>query len=225
MNKVIYTAIFGDKDNLESIPKLKNYDYLVFTDNQELTSSDYKVVYCPEVYEDPTRNSRMYKVLSHEFLSGYEYSIWMDANIKMGAVNVDALFDCYLENHDIALLDHPYRNCIYDEANTCIEIGKDSPNVIKRQMDRYRAEGYPEKNGLVWTSILYRRHTPAIAKLNTYWWREIEAHSRRDQLSFNYVAWKYRCDYYAIKNHVTKQDIECFSICAHKKREDYRYWQ
>lgn len=139
-------------------------------------------------------------------------------------LDVGALLNRYLANHDIALHAHPHRNCIYDEASTCIKLGKDSPEVIRQQMERYRADGYPEKNGLVSGGIVYRRHTPTIAKLNTYWWQEIKAHSRRDQLSFNYVSWKYGIEYCVIKGHVKKQDVEGFSIRVHKKRESYRYW-
>lgn len=223
VDQVIYTAIFGDKDDLQPIPQLKDYDYIVFTDNTKLTSSMYQVILCPPLYEDPTRTARRYKVLSHEVLSRYRYSIWMDANIRMHTLNADALLDCYLARHDIALHVHPQRDCIYEEASMCIKLGKDSANVIARQMERYRAEGYPERNGLVSAGIVYRRHTPAIAKLNTYWWQEIEAHSRRDQLSFNYVAWKHGIEYFAIKGHVRKQNVEGFSICAHKKPGDYRY--
>ncbi|MGE0684302.1 MAG: glycosyltransferase domain-containing protein [Candidatus Binatia bacterium] len=224
VDKVIYTAIFGDKDNLQPIPKLEDYDYLVFTDNKELTSSVYQVVLCPPLYEDPTRNARRYKVLSHEVLSNYRYSIWMDSNITMHTLDVNALLDCYLARHDIALHAHPYRDCIYDEASTCMKLGKDSSSVIERQMERYRAEGYPKRNGLVSAGIIYRRHTSTIAKLNTCWWKEIEAHSRRDQLSFNYVTWKHGIEYFVIEGHVRKQNVEGFSIGAHKKRRDYRYW-
>jgi hypothetical protein len=38
--------------------------------------------------------------------------------------------------------------------------------------------------------VILRRHTDAIRHLNEAWWNEIVRGSRRDQLSFNYVAWK-----------------------------------
>lgn len=84
---VIYTAIFGDKDDLQPISHLTDCDYIVFTDNKELTSSVYQVVFCPPVYEDPARNAKRYKILSHEVLSSYRYSIWLDANITMNTLD------------------------------------------------------------------------------------------------------------------------------------------
>lgn len=57
-------------------------------------------------------------------------------------------------------------------------------------MARYRAEGLPEDAGLIEAPVILRRHTDAIRRLNESWWGEIVRASRRDQLSFNYVAWK-----------------------------------
>ena len=44
--------------------------------------------------------------------------------------------------------------------------------------------------GLVEAPVILRRHTAAIRALNEAWWAELVRGSRRDQLSFNYVAWK-----------------------------------
>ena len=43
--------------------------------------------------------------------------------------------------------------------------------------------------------MILRRHTDAIRRLNEAWWNEIVRGSRRDQLSFNYVAWKLGLSY------------------------------
>ena len=65
MKKVIYTAIFGDYDNLvEPYFKQDGIDFICFTDNRELqTPSDsvWKVKYIKPLYSDSTRNARKYK--------------------------------------------------------------------------------------------------------------------------------------------------------------------
>jgi hypothetical protein len=43
---------------------------------------------------------------------------------------------------------------------------------------------------LVETSVLLRRNTAAVRRFNEAWWEEVEKGSCRDQISFNYVAWK-----------------------------------
>ena len=49
-------------------------------------------------------------------------------------------------------------------------------------------DGYPANAGLSECCVLLRRHTDAIKDFNEAWWEEIRRGSRRDQLSFDYVA-------------------------------------
>jgi hypothetical protein len=62
-----------------------------------------------------------------------------------------------------------------------------------KQVKRYEDEGYPRQNGLGTTMVLVRRHNEKdCIKLMENWWTEIKYNSKRDQLSFNYIAWKYK---------------------------------
>ena len=87
-------------------------------------------------------------------------------------------------------------NCVYDEARFLIDRanhGKENidPIAVQKQVDTYRSDGYPEKNGLAITMVLLRRHNePDVIKTMQDWWQELNKHTLRDQLSFNYVAWK-----------------------------------
>jgi len=225
MNKVVYTAIFGDKDELQTIAKSANCDYVLFTDNPKLRSNDFEIVLCPTRYQDPTRNARFYKILSHVIFPEYEYSLWIDGSIAINTISIENLFDQYLENHDIAQHSHFARQCIYDEAVVCCRLNKDDPLVIRKQMLNYRTQGYPAGNGLTETTIIFRRHTPEIAKLNEDWWQEIASYSRRDQLSFNYAAWKNNIDYFIIDGAAGLNKMNGFKIVPHQKREDFQNWR
>ena len=61
---------------------------------------------------------------------------------------------------------------------------------MKKQVERYKIEGYPENLGLSECTVILRRHTNQIKEFNEAWWEEIKNGSRRDQLSFDYVARK-----------------------------------
>lgn len=212
-NKVIYTAIFGGKDCLrEPLCVPTGFDFVCFTDDTSLISSVWKIYIVDPPFQDPVRCARQYKILAHKFLSKYETSVWIDGNmVVVGDVN-RALQE-YLNGNAIAVYNHAFlkkrilglfwvvdhsfaRDCVYDEAVDLIrrtESGTymDDPVVILRQMDRYRNTGYPSHNGLVSTMVLYRRHLdPKVVSLMEYWWNEVSQGSRRDQLSFNYSAWK-----------------------------------
>ena len=132
------------------------------------------------------------KLHPHIFMSEYDLTFWIDGSIMLKNT---AGLERVLGRHEMALFRHPDRDCAYDEAEVCANLGRDNPETIRKQMERYREAGFPQHQGLVATGGLLRRNTPALADFNRKWWKEIRAGSRRDQLSFNYVAWKNKRPY------------------------------
>jgi hypothetical protein len=104
------------------------------------------------------------------------------------------------------------RKCVYEEARFIQWLGdqnpnkeyKDNMNIIHSQVDRYRKDGYPENNGLARTTVVFRRHNEEDVITNSEnWWSEMKYGSRRDQISFNYVAWKHN-----LKFNYIQEDID-----------------
>lgn len=145
---------------------------------------------------NPRRVARYHKINAHLVLPEADCSIWLD-----GAYEILPNFrprefcQAVLASRDLAAFEHPLRDCVYQEADACVYWRKGYPQLLRRQVQRYREEGYPEHAGLVETGCVCRRHTPQIRQFNERWWQEIEAHSLRDQLSFNYAAWKLGISY------------------------------
>ena len=198
---VIYTAIFGAKDELlEPRVKLEGVDFVCFTD-QDFTSKVWDIRKSKREFDDPTREARMHKVLAHKYLPEYETSIWIDGNIVVKQNPVQLIED-HLSDTNMAIFDKQNNvwdpgDCVYDEFENLLEIGKkrgvhkDDPEIMKAQIERYRAEGYPEHNGMIISMIMLRRHNEQDVKVTMEkWWSEINGGSKRDQLSFNYSAWK-----------------------------------
>ena len=53
-------------------------------------------------------------------------------------------------------------------------------------------DGFPEHYGLSENNILIRNHKdPITIKFMEKWWKMINKGSKRDQLSFMYISWKY----------------------------------
>jgi len=62
---------------------------------------------------------------------------------------------------------------------------------LEGQVEGYRLEGYPERNGLAASGLMIRNHnSKKVDEFMNRWWEEIRLKSKRDQLSFNYVLWK-----------------------------------
>ena len=50
---------------------------------------------------------------------------------------------------------------------------------------------YPANNGLITGMVILRRHNEKdCIETMEDWWTEVKYNSKRDQLSFNYCAWK-----------------------------------
>ena len=198
-SKVIYTTIFGDYDTLVDPHFIdKGWDYICFTDNENLSSDVWEIRKCTPYYTDLTRSAKRYKILPHRFLKEYGYSIFVDGNMT-----VRGYVDQLLNGYNVSFFDHAQnkldpRNCIYKEADTILQLGiknngnyKDSPVLIQNQISRYKKEGYPKNNGLITGMIILRKHNEKdCIEAMEEWWNEIKYNSKRDQLSFNYVAWK-----------------------------------
>lgn len=193
-NRVIYTAIIDDYDNLKEPVLYDNtWDYVCFTNSGRVpTNTKWKIKPIPDIIQnlDSIRKSRCLKILPHIFLDSYEESIWVDGAIEVVSSPTD-LLDEYLDNdYDIMICKHPDRICVYEEAFTCKKLNKDTTVTIDKQIGQYKLEGYPEKYGMVQTGIIYRKNTENVRKHGDLWWSQVLSFSTRDQLSFNYSLWK-----------------------------------
>ena len=205
MKIAVYTSIFGGYDNLiEDQFQMEGVDYICFTD-RDIDSKTWKIVKSTPIYNDSNRNAKKYKILPHRYLKDYDWSVWVDGNIKVVSDIRGLCTDGPYKVYDhMQVFDK--RNCIYEEARAILNFGKinsertpergvknwkDNPNVITPQMNRYMSEGYPKDNGLATNPIIIRNHHDSnVIKNMEDWWVEIKYNSKRDQLSFNYIAWK-----------------------------------
>ena len=201
LGSIIYTAIAGGYDNLKS-PRIGGggLDHprtrLAFVDNPVLCDAvdrpGWQVRQMESICMDPLMQAKRYKILAHRVLpADTGYSLWVDGKLEISdRLDVDGWAAEHLGDRDIALFRHPSRSCLYREAYVCARKLVDDWTVIARQVNGYRREGYPRDNGLAECSVILRRHTPDMSRLEEAWWTEVTNGSRRDQLSFDYVCWK-----------------------------------
>lgn len=229
MNKIaVYTCITGNYDNLLEISeKSDKIDYICFTDNKNLKSASWKIKYFSEIDGfgilkneiTPVKKQRLIKILSHKFLSEYDTTLWVDANIKIqhNLYNFITSFD--LEKCPIYTNKHPTRNCLYQEVLAVVKLKKDKYENIRPQVLRYKSEKYPVNNGMAETNIILRNNKDLRNHLlELKWAKEILQGSHRDQLSFNYVIWKNKLSYshLNIQYRFTKEN-DLFHLVKHNK--------
>lgn len=118
-------------------------------------------------------------------------TLWIDGSITIKEdVSISNLMDDMLGDSDMALFKHPIRNCIFDEAHECMLVKNDDPHIINNQIRKYIEDRMPKQHGLNECTIILRRNNDKTKAFNQMWWNEIINGSTRDQISFNYVAWK-----------------------------------
>ncbi len=200
MKKIaIYTSIMGGYEGLLKQHALKGADFFCFTDTP-LKAKPWKTVMVEAMPLDATRKARYHKIQPHLLFPDYEASIYIDGNVVLEGDVVTWAWQ-QLAQKPMWVFDHKQssaigRDCLYDEHKALLsffENGalKDDPEVMNKQIARYRAAGYPEHNGLIFSMVLLRNHhDPAVKETMQLWWNEVKHGSKRDQLSFNYAAWK-----------------------------------
>jgi hypothetical protein len=209
MSKVlVYSCVTGNYDNLEagllaSDPIAEDsVQYVLYTDR--LTSGSPPQSYRnpaaqidwelrPLLWQNPLcarRTARWHKVNSHLIPTDADYTVWLDGTQRIRSIALgDTLLKSLGTNCELASFQHPDRTCAYQEMHECIRLKKDNPTLMRRQLDQYRQAQFPAYRGLVETSCVVRKATANVIAFNQLWWQQIQEHSYRDQLSFNYAAW------------------------------------
>lgn len=194
MKKVIYTAIFNNYDRVKTpIFRNEDFDYVLFLDQDTYDAQRRHLDDCgwmlmiTDSDGDGKMKAKDIKINPEKYLSGYEFSIYVDGSFSQVD---DANLLTQDSKHTYNMCLHPRRNCAYNEALICQKQLLDNEDTIGEQMGRYLKAGYPKNNGLIMGGIIARKHNRKSKQINRAWWKEIKYGSIRDQLSFNYVIWK-----------------------------------
>lgn len=194
--KIIFSVLVG---NYDKVPKHESFDsdweHILFTDvevgKEEAkgwTISPLKNV----IKNDPVKTARWHKINAHLLFENCLCSIFIDMNISIKSNFIyERASELLQEDVFIALVSHPLRNCVYKEAEACIEYGKDLRSKIEENISFLTNEKFPEEYGLYESNLIFRNHASnEFIPFNELWWSLVSVMSRRDQLSLTYVLWK-----------------------------------
>ena len=203
--KVIYTVLTGGYDHLQQPEVIDpDWDFVCFGD-QDGQDGVWQLRSIP--FEGtPVMRARWAKMHPHILLPEYSYSVFMDANLCIfGSDFYSALLraqkatkTCPLpcwstpsatkmaQNLPFAVLEHPQRDCVWDELLYCYLKDKVSTRTAVRWHRFLQKMDMPRHNGLAETCILYREHNyPGVVALDELWWDYlVQSGGSRDQLCF-----------------------------------------
>lgn len=205
MKKVCATYRTGGYGNLNRpIIITPGWEYICFTDDDTLESDVWKIMLIEDVMLDPIRLARKSKIITHEFID-YDLLITCDITTTVNC-NLDSFIETY-KTHSFVAMRHNLRDCIYEEATACIERNKDNPTDINEYMSFLKLQGYPEHNGLIGSGVIIKDNTEYNRRFCRSWWKEVWNYTCRDQLSFNYIAWKLKMYYDTMPFDILKSEF------------------
>lgn len=228
---VIYSCLTGGYDDIRSVVKDVDIDFIMFTDINEdelpkNTGWTFKKV-DESLASTPHLLNRYYKMHPHVVVSEYATSFYIDTNIQI--LKTDALkkLNKKLAESDsfIAISTHPDRKCIYEECKAVVKFNKIRKADAKKHKEFLIENGYPKNNGLFENNLIWRQsHNKNTILLMKEWWATInkEGLSKRDQLSFVYVLWKLemKCDSLFGEKNSTRNHPDLKIIGGHKVKSN-----
>lgn len=219
--KVIYTAVFGKYDDLIEVEIFDGWDYICFTDDKNLTSKVWEIIYITTKEYPNNLMNRMFKWLPHKFLEKYEISLYIDGNI-MPLQNLDPLVEKYLTKFLFVAPKHPTK-CVYHDSSSCVALDKSSLHDTFDQMKYYKQEGFPENfRFFSENSVLLRKHNKdeVIELMESVWDNLLRWKTKRDQLSLAYCIWKLNIDFFSLMDERMTNENKFFKRVTHQYKHD-----
>ena len=137
------------------------------------------------------KKQRYLKMHPHLLFPNYTISLYIDGSMSIKGDLNEFLLRLLTPNYSIFMVEHPGRNCIYQELKEVILVKKEKKEKIDFLENKYLKENFPEEYGLIESNIIVRKHNEKeCIEFMEEWWKMVAYYSQRDQLSFNYLLWK-----------------------------------
>lgn len=190
----VYTCITGNYDEVVEPSFIsENIDYIMFS-NKEKNSENWKILDIPKYIKELNNDiliNRYIKMHPHELLYMYDYTVYIDGNVKV--ISDITPWIKYANNQNgFALHRHYQRTCIFEEAEVAKLYRKGNLKKLDEQVGKYKTENFPKNYGLLEATIIVSKIDNEKCKdIMNQWWKEfLHSGSMRDQLSLPYILWK-----------------------------------
>lgn len=181
---IVYTAIYGGYDLLWPVDS--DCELVCYTDDPTLHADGWKVVVEPRPFDHPRLSAKWRKCHPPES----DRSIWVDGSCQL--TDLDAYVahaKRRLDDVDLLLFDHPYRDDVTAEAAASLQ---ENPKKYAEFDLHKQVALYGETEGLWQTTSFARRHTPDVLQFGAAWFAHCQLLSPQDQLSLPYLIGLYQ---------------------------------
>lgn len=217
MKKVVYTAVFGARDSYPAVSFVDGWDYVCFTSEDLPANDNWRTIKIDPLYFDP-RDARRVKILSTAFLSGYDVSVWIDANIVLRP-GWDAVCLAAIKDHPIAFLKHwELVEGPYAEIRRCYTMKKDAPERLRAAEKFLRSKNVPVNTAVSATGVIVRKYGGYdLTSFENLWFLVVDRFTYRDQVSLPYARFQTKVPYTEME--YCKSPDWWFGIAPHRRRK------
>lgn len=178
----VLTALYDGYDTLKPICPQDGADveWVCVTDTVPEDGLGWTIVHVPRPGMHPNRAAKYPKLFPWLYTHA-DRSVWIDASFRI--VSPTFVTEALSFADPVAQFVHPWRDCVYDEAEESSRLPKYAGENFGDQVLDYVERGHPENWGLWATGVIAREHTGEVRRLGTGWDEEIIKYTFQDQVS------------------------------------------
>jgi hypothetical protein len=184
----LISALYGDYDSLKTpVYQSGDVQYVCLTDNPDVTSDVWEMVYWPKPHQKPLLAAKAPKMLPAWHCDA-RASVWVDMSVQV--LNSDfALEAAECAKDGVATWPHPWNPDLATEAAESVQQVRYQGQRLLDQVERFWDEGLPADASVRHTAVVARTHNDVTEQLGLRWDAEYEW-SAADQIGFVYACWK-----------------------------------
>lgn len=184
----LISALYGGYDHFkEPPPQNGNVQYVLLTDDPDLRSDVWEVIYWPKPHMKPLLAAKAPKMLPAWYTNA-RASVWIDMSVQVHSPDF-ALEAAAYAYDGIATWPHPWNPNLDAEAQESVGQGRYQGQRLLDQVQRFYANGLPQDASVRHTAVVARAHNETTERLGLLWDAEYEW-SAADQIGFVWACHK-----------------------------------
>jgi hypothetical protein len=188
----VFSALYGGYDKVPDLPLTLSIPAIMYTDDPHLVAPGWEVRVVNHgivtTNGDPALTGPM---LAHKWWKMYagrdecDVTVWLDASMTIVVDDFDVKCWDAIDGLDMALMAHPWRTCVFDEADYSASLPRYASlaDHILDQSSFYLDMGHPRHDGLYASGFYVRRNNGRVNRFMDNWWWECITRSHQDQVS------------------------------------------